>query len=227
MVINHGTFTQYTPVAPADPAPGSAAARLIERMTITKLFARRPDGVDWYEFVHSLPEGFYGLVVGGTVISASTDPTAFGVHPAATLIQATGAITTGWTWDGQTLRPPEPAPLSGGDVDRERDRRMTVFTFQGRAFDYDAKSQENIDGAFVVAQSAVLAGKEGLRWFSPSYDFAWIAADNGLVPMDAKTVMEFGLAAKSWKSAHIFKARALKNLTPIPPNYTDNQWWPT
>jgi len=229
MVINHGTFTQYTPTAPVDPEPNTAAARLADRMGYTKLFAKRADGADWYDTTSALDVGFYGIVIGGKVYSASTDPTAFGVYQSATLLQSTGEIIPGWSWDGQTLRPPEAKPLSGDDVDKERDRRMATFVFHNVAYDFDAESRENIQGAYVLAQAAVLSGKAqgDLRWFSLSSDFKWIAADNSLVTMDAQTTMAFGAAAASWKSAHIFAGRTLKDMTPIPPNYTDNSWWPT
>lgn len=229
MVINHGTFSIYTPVAPLDPQPGTASARLAERMDHASLFAKRADGNDWYEFTSALPKiGTFGLVVDGKVISVSTDPTAFGIYDGATLLHSPNQIIMGWSWDGQTLRPPDQKPLSGDDVDRERDRRMTTFVFQGVAYDFDSASRENIQGAFVIAQGAVLAGKAqgDLRWFSPSYDFKWIAQNNTLTSMDAQTMLAFGIAAAAWKSAHIFKARALKDIHPIPPNYTDSSWWP-
>lgn len=231
MVINHGTFTIYTPTAPVNPDAGTEAARLADRMAVTELFAKRSsDGVDWYEFSSTLPitGSYYGLVISGKVISASADPTAFGVHQSATLLQSTGEIIPGWSWDGQTLRPPEAQPISGDDVDRERDRRMATFMFHNVAFDFDPESRENIQGAYVLAQAAVLSGKApgDLRWFSPSSDFRWIAADNSLVLMDAPTTMAFGTAAATWKSAHIFAGRAIKDQSPIPPNYTDPSWWP-
>ena len=229
MVINHGTFSVYTPAAPVQPEAGTAPARLADRMQHTSLFAKRADGTDWYEFTSALPKlGTFGLVAGGKVISVSTDPTAFGIHDGATLLHSPNQIIAGWLWDGQTLRPPEAKPLSGDDVDKERDRRMATFVFQGVAYDFDDASRENIQGAFVIAQSAVLSGKAigDLRWFSASYDFKWIAHNNALTPMDAHTMLAFGIAAAAWKSAHIFAGRTLKDMTPIPPNYTDNSWWP-
>lgn len=64
------------------------------------------------------------------------------------------------------------------------------------------------------------------RWHGGEEDFVWIAEDNSLVPMDAQTVIAFGQAMAAWKSSHIFSARALKDTTPIPLNYQDDQYWP-
>ena len=55
--------------------------------------------------------------------------------------------------------------------------------------------------------------------------FAWIAADNSAVPMDAQTVVRFGYAALAHKQAHIFAARTLKDTDPIP-DPSDDQYWP-
>lgn len=115
------------------------------------------------------------------------------------------------------------------DVDGERDRRLAVFPYDGHLFDFDAASQTNIQGAFSIAMAAVLAGAEvgNLRWSDPGYDFSWITVDNQIVPMDAHQVVAFGKAAAAWKSAHIFKARALKDQQPIPADYKADANWPT
>ena len=45
--------------------------------------------------------------------------------------------------------------------------------------------------------------------------------------MDAQTVFAFGQAALAKKSALIFAARNLKNLSPIPSDYATNEsYWP-
>lgn len=110
-------------------------------------------------------------------------------------------------------------------VDAERDRRVAVLTFGGARFQLDRDSQVNIASAFSLASAA--GGEAGnLRWLDHETDFAWIAADNTLVPMDAPTVIAFGYAAAAWKSRHITAARALKNRAPIPADYASDVYWP-
>jgi hypothetical protein len=55
----------------------------------------------------------------------------------------------------------------------------------------------------------------------------WIAGDNSSVPMDAQTVTSFGQTAAAWKSAHVFAARAIKDMRPIPADFTDDAYWPS
>ncbi len=58
-------------------------------------------------------------------------------------------------------------------------------------------------------------------------EFRWIAADNTTHAMDAQTAMQFGYAALNHKQAHIFAARALKNMAPIPADFAMNPaYWP-
>lgn len=123
---------------------------------------------------------------------------------------------------------PTVAPTAA-DVDRERDRRIDAgVEFQGAAFQSRAGDRENIAGSAQLAFMAIVAGAQpgDLRWSDPDYDFAWIASDNALVPMDAQTVVDFGKAAAQRKQALIFAARQLKDMDPIPARYTDDKWWP-
>lgn len=118
---------------------------------------------------------------------------------------------------------------SGADVDFERDRRIdSGVEFNGVTFQSRATDRENIAGAAQLAFMAVVGGAQGgdLRWASPDRDFAWIASDNSLVPMDAPTVVAFGKAAAERKEALIFAGRQIKDMGPIPIDYTDDRWWP-
>lgn len=114
------------------------------------------------------------------------------------------------------------------DVDVERDRRIDAgIEFQGVLFQSRTTDRENIAGAAQLGFMAVAGGAEpdDLRWSNPSKDFAWIASDNSLVPMDAQTVVAFGKAAAERKQALIFAARQIKDLDPIPADFTDDKWW--
>lgn len=115
-------------------------------------------------------------------------------------------------------------------VNAERDRRTYAgFMFQGKLYDFDqAKSKPNITGAGPLALAAMMNGAQpgDYFWHGGVDEFAWIAHDNSLNVMDAQTVLQFGKAAAAWETAHIFYARALKALDPIPLNYTDDFYWP-
>jgi hypothetical protein len=79
-----------------------------------------------------------------------------------------------------------------------------------------------------MAFMAIVGGAQvgNYQWNGGTQPFAWIAQDNSLQVMDAQTVVAFGQAAATWEQSHIFAARYLKNQSPIPLDYTDNQYWP-
>lgn len=114
-------------------------------------------------------------------------------------------------------------------VDAERDRRIAAgFTFAGVIYQSRPEDRENIMGAGTAALGAMMQGAlpGDYRWHGGDSDFAWIAADNSLNPMDAQTVYAFGLAAMAHKTAHIFAARAIKDANPVPADFADNIYWP-
>ncbi|WLR94255.1 DUF4376 domain-containing protein [Shinella zoogloeoides] len=114
-------------------------------------------------------------------------------------------------------------------IDTERDRRIDAgFVFVGTHFQSRPGDRENIAGASTAALAAISAGAaEGdLRWHGGDTDFCWIAEDNGLVPMDAQTMFNFGQAAMAHKQAMIFAARALKDRETIPDDITADIYWP-
>lgn len=115
-------------------------------------------------------------------------------------------------------------------VDSERDRRTAGnFVFAGKSYQLDADSQAKITSIGADARFAVLAGKAAgdLRWADPDLDFGWIATDNSVTPMDAPTMAGFADAAKVWVTRHVFAARALKDMEPIPADFADDKYWPT
>ena len=114
-------------------------------------------------------------------------------------------------------------------VNAERDRRISAgFMFSEHLFQSDVASQKRINGAVTLAILALQAGaKPGdLRWHGGAEDFAWLAADNVLFPMDVYAVIAFGKVAGEWEASHVFAARALKDMQPIPRDFTDNKYWP-
>lgn len=129
------------------------------------------------------------------------------------------------TWIDELYSPPSPLPPTANQVDVERDRRINGgFSFAGIFYQSRPSDRENIAGASTASGIAMLTGSEpgDYRWHGGAEDFAWIAADNSTHPMDAPTMFAFGQAAMAHKSAHIFAARALKDMTPIPADFATN-----
>jgi hypothetical protein len=116
------------------------------------------------------------------------------------------------------------------DVDAERDRRIASdFVFDDVVYQSRPSDLENIAGAATAALGAIVGGAQpdDLRWHGGASDFTWIAADNSLTPMDAHTLFAFGRTAMAHKQAHIFAARAIKDMDPIPSDYATNEaYWP-
>lgn len=124
---------------------------------------------------------------------------------------------------------PPPPPITSDDVNMERDRRMNGgFVFQGVKFQSEAESKARILGAAQLAFMALAGGASptSLRWHGGASDFSWIAEDNSIITMTAPTVIAFGQAAAQWETAHLFHARAVKAMNPIPANYADDAYWP-
>jgi hypothetical protein len=125
-----------------------------------------------------------------------------------------------------------PAPTSQM-VNQERDRRIAAgvpFEVDGKlhVFDFDQMGKDNITGAASLAKFAILAGaKTGdYRWTGGKHDFTWITQDNELVRMDAQTVSALGDVSANWTTRHIYAARTLKDMAPIPQDYADDKYWP-
>ncbi|TNB46797.1 DUF4376 domain-containing protein [Martelella lutilitoris] len=114
-------------------------------------------------------------------------------------------------------------------VDAERDRRIAAgFVFNGVVYQSRAEDRENIAGAATAALGAMIDGAEAgdYRWHGGDSDFVWIAADNSTHKMDAVTLYALGQAALAHKQAHIFAARTLKDLSPIPADFAADIHWP-
>ncbi|WP_167509267.1 DUF4376 domain-containing protein [Pseudomonas oryzihabitans] len=142
-------------------------------------------------------------------------------------------VDIGWLYDGSTFSPPPVVvvPVESYQVDQERDRRISVgFIFDGKTYQTESQSdRENILGALGTALAAIAvdgAQAGNLHWADPGFDFFWIAADNSRVPMDAQTCLAFARAAVARKSLLVIAGNTLKQLQPIPQDYTDDKYWP-
>src|SRR5690606_3614034 len=134
-----------------------------------------------------------------------------------------------WGEHGHELDPDYVPPPTANDVDTERDRRIASgFTFGGQTYQLDKDSQGRITAMGADARFAGLAGASpgNYRWADPDNDFGWIATDNSVTPMDAQTMVAFADAAQLWVSRHIFAARAIKDMDPIPADYAADEHWP-
>lgn len=119
--------------------------------------------------------------------------------------------------------------VTGGMVNAERDRRMRgTFTFGGKEYDCDQTSLQRITGAASLAGFWMAAGgdPQSNLWHGGVNPFLWISHDNAANVMTAATVFAFGQAAAHNETAHIFAARALKDMNPIPADYASDAYWP-
>lgn len=113
-------------------------------------------------------------------------------------------------------------------VNAERERRLETFDFNGKSYDLNRSAKTDIAGVGTLALAALLidgAGVGNYRWADPDTDFGWIAHDNTITLMDAPTALMFARAAAAHYKRIVFKARALKDMSPIPTNYTDDSYW--
>lgn len=103
------------------------------------------------------------------------------------------------------------------------------FWFNDVKYDSRPEDQKRISGAALLAFMAISQGAQANNylWHGGSESFSWIAQDNSVVEMDAPTVISFGQTAAEHERAHIFAARALKDMDPIPGDWVNSLYWPT
>lgn len=124
--------------------------------------------------------------------------------------------------------PPE-IIISDDDVDAERDKRMrSNIYFMGKYFDVSTVSLQRITGAATLAGFAIAQGAAvgDYLWHGGTTPFSWITDDNSIVQLDAHDMFNLGKLAASNETAHIFAARTLKDMSPIPQDFRDNIYWP-
>tara|TARA_B110000503_G_C7092491_1_gene390030 strand:- start:54 stop:467 length:414 start_codon:yes stop_codon:yes gene_type:complete len=117
--------------------------------------------------------------------------------------------------------------LSNG-INVERNRRITCgFMFANSWFDFDDNSKARIQSAATLAGFAITKGAAlgDFYWNSIADPFVWISTDNSLISMDAQTCFALGEAAAAHESKYIFLARAIKDTSPIPEDFTDDSYW--
>ena len=114
-------------------------------------------------------------------------------------------------------------------IDQECDRRVADgFVFKGQVYQSRPKDQKRFNGAASAAGFAVMAGAAtgDYRWHGEDTDFEWIAKDNTKHRMDAHDMFALGKAAMAHEQAHVFAARQIKDMDPIPTDYENDSYWP-
>ncbi|MBS3648616.1 DUF4376 domain-containing protein [Pseudaminobacter sp. 19-2017] len=129
------------------------------------------------------------------------------------------------------------ATVTSEEVNAEALRRIEQgFRFNGKMFDNDTLSNRRISGAGTLALAAITQGKlpGDYHWHLTQAEidagglpFSWIVKDNTTMLLDCHQVFELGQAAAAWEKAHVFAARALKDMGPVPLDYRDDKHWPS
>lgn len=141
-------------------------------------------------------------------------------------------IWIGFTWALTNQPPIRPDPIiTPEQVDAERDRRIAEgFIFDGVMYSTATQDQRNdIADMVAISLSAITLGgaQPGqMDWVQEGVPFAWAAADNTEIPMDAQTCHEFTMAASKRKMLFIGAAIRLKQQSPIPLDYASDFFWP-
>lgn len=168
--------------------------------------------------------GKYAIVEDSVVVNVARADSPLGPNWVATQDAGPGWLYT----SGVFIPPPDPA-RNPSDVAAERDRRLRLdFEFEGVMYQRDSISVQRIAGAAQMASLAIAAGAQpgDLFWHGGEQPFGWIASDDTVTPMDAQTVVAFGMAAAARETLLIFAARDLRQMEPIPTDFADDRWWP-
>ncbi len=151
------------------------------------------------------------------------------VVPGSSVIAAEPHWKIGGAYDNGVYTDPADPAGTIAQINTERDRRLLLgFTYGGNPYDFDPTSKIRISGAGTLAGFAVAAGApEGyLYWHGGVDAFSWILQNNETAQLDAHQMFALAQYAAQWESRHVFAARVLKDLDPIPANYSDNSYWP-
>jgi len=139
---------------------------------------------------------------------------------------ATKSPDGSWTYKWN-VEPIDPVRIQNM-IKAERARRLPLdFEFQGKMYQRDEESVRRISGAGTLALGAMVKGAQvgDYLWHGRTTPFAWIASDDTLTQMDAQTVYAFGAAAAARETEIVFAAKSLREMDPIPDDFTDDKWW--
>jgi hypothetical protein len=98
-------------------------------------------------------------------------------------------------------------------VDRARDTQAAAgITLNGKLYQTDSDSRENIAGGAQLAVLAIAGGAlpGNTKWDGSGSDFGWITADNSIVLLDAQTMLTLAKAAAEFKKNCIMYGYGMK-----------------
>lgn len=132
--------------------------------------------------------------------------------------------------NGGMIDPYVAPPVVGSDVNTERDRRIYGgFVYMNHMFQSDEFSQRNMADASQAADLVIAEDyrkAETYRWqIGATEDFYWIVEDNTKLPMTAYDVRGLAQNMLRFKQRMIRCGRTIKDMYPIPANYTDDMYW--
>lgn len=123
----------------------------------------------------------------------------------------------------------DPVLRSGQDVDQQKHKRLAHYplTFEGKQYQIRQRDREFITSIVALASAAIQSGsKEGdLLWHHPARQFAWIAADNTRVPMDAKTALRLAVACLAAMDEIALIARDVKDRIAAGEKVLSSEMW--
>lgn len=138
------------------------------------------------------------------------------------------------SWDAIVAADKAARMPRNSDVDAERDARVNGgLTFQGVEYQTNVDSRAAIESYSGLHSMALQLDADpevelsgDLSWGGMlDEDMYWFATDNTRVPMDVDTFGEFLATLAAHTSRHKRKARDLKDMNPIPENFTDDRYW--
>lgn len=123
----------------------------------------------------------------------------------------------------------DPILGSGQDVDEQKHKRLAHhgLMFEGARYQIRQRDRAFITSIVALASAAILLGSEegDLRWHYPDRDFAWITADNSLVPMDARTALRLARAALAAMDEISLMARTVKDRVLAGEKINQSEMW--
>lgn len=123
----------------------------------------------------------------------------------------------------------DPILGSGQDVDEQKHKRLAHhgLMFEGTRYQIRQRDRAFITSIVALASAAVQLGSEDgdLRWHYADRDFAWIAGNNSLVPMDARTALRLAQAALAAMDELTLIARSVKDRIAAGEKVRSSEMW--
>lgn len=168
----------------------------------------------------------YALVENGVIVNviALDDPDDFSPPTSHAVVPIEDGFWIGDGYEGGEFvhRLAEPAPITGEQIDAERERRialpLTVALSVGAiTINMDAYAQRNVQGIASVGQYLLSTGSTALTAFRDYDNISHDLTPSDLISMGLQVAQRIQVVyAKSW---------AIKAMDPIPQDYADDARW--